>query len=260
MPAAAFDQLAPAYDARFTASDLGQILRRRVRRWLDQAFAPGQFVLELNCGTGEDALYLARRGVRVLATDASAEMLAVAASKIAGTTLSNAITRRQVALENLDELRQGYAGAFDGALSNFGGLNCVADLGALGQSLAALLAPGARAVLCVMGPIVPWEWAWFLAHGAVRTAFRRLAPDGVPWRDLVVRYPSIGDTRRGFAPHFRVRRAGGLGVFVPPTYAEPWAQRHPRLVEWLDRCERRVEQWPVVPWLGDHYLLELERR
>jgi ubiquinone/menaquinone biosynthesis C-methylase UbiE len=257
MPAAAFDQLAPAYDARFSASDLGQLLRRGLRRWLDRAFAPGQSVLELNCGTGEDALYLAGRGVRVLATDASAAMLAVAHAKIAESDLREAITLRQLAIEDLDELRPQ---TFDGACSSFGGLNCVADLRAVARSLAALLAPRARAVVCVMGPIVPWEWAWFLSRGAVRTAFRRFARRGVPWQGLTVRYPSIRATRRAFAPHFALQRAGGLGVLVPPTYAESWARRHPRLLARLDRWERRVEQWPVVPWLADHYLLELERR
>ena len=50
MPAAALDALAPAYDARFTETALGRILRRAVWRWLDRAFAPGTSVLELSCG------------------------------------------------------------------------------------------------------------------------------------------------------------------------------------------------------------------
>jgi hypothetical protein len=111
-----------------------------------------------------------------------------------------------------------------------------------------------------MGPIVPWEWAWFLGHGRPEKAFRRLAPRGVAWRGGTVRYPTIAAVRRAFATGFTVRCAGGLGVLVPPTYAERWAQRHPRLLARLDRWERRIEGWPVVPWFGDHYLLELERR
>ena len=75
-----------------------------------------------------------------------------------------------------------------------------------------------------------------------------------------VRYPSVRTVGRAFAPDFAVRRTGGLGVLVPPTYAEEWARRHPALVERLDRWERRIEDWPLVPRLGDHYLLELERR
>ena len=75
-----------------------------------------------------------------------------------------------------------------------------------------------------------------------------------------MRYPSPRTVRRAFASGFTVRRAGGLGVLLPPTYAEGWARRHPRLVERLDRWERRIEGWPIVAWIGDHYLLELERR
>jgi hypothetical protein len=62
------------------------------------------------------------------------------------------------------------------------------------------------------------------------------------------------------APDASVSPAAPHGVLVPPTYAEGWARRHPRLVARLDRWERRIAHWPGVPWLGDHYLLELERR
>lgn len=260
MPAAVFDTLAPDYDASFTESVLGRTLRRAVWIWLDRVFAPGDRVLELNCGTGEDAVHLATRGVRVLATDASFAMLDVARTKIHNADLDQAIELRRLKIEQLSELIAVFKGPLDGAFSNFGGLNCVADLHGVAQALAALLRPGARVILCLMGPLVPWEWVWFLAHGRPGKAFRRLAGRGVEWRGGTVRYPTIGAVRRAFATGFTVRRASGLGVLVPPTYAEGWAQRHPRLVARLDRWERRIEGWPVVPWFGDHYLLELQRR
>lgn len=260
MPTAVFDTLAPDYDAHFTESTLGRILRRAVWQWLDRAFAPGERVLELNCGTGEDAVHLAARGVRVLATDASPAMLDVARAKVDRGGLSGSVDVRLAAVERLDQMLAGCDGSMDGAFSNFGGLNCVADLPHAARALAALLKPGARVVLCVMGPLVPWEWAWFAAHGQPGKAFRRLVGRGTEWRGATVRYPSIGAMRRAFAPGFAVRRVGGLGVLVPPTYAEQWARRHPRFVERLDRWERRIESWPIVPSFGDHYLLELERR
>jgi hypothetical protein len=55
------------------------------------------------------------------------------------------------------------------------------------------------------------------------------------------------------------RRVSALGALVPPTFAEPWAVRHPRLLAALDSLERRAETaWPL-PWLADHFLIELER-
>jgi SAM-dependent methyltransferase len=251
----AFDRLATEYDDGFTRTVLGERFRGTVWRRLDVLFSPGDRILELACGTGEDAVHLGRRGVRVLATDASPEMVRVARNKVEKAGLAE-VEVRQLAVEELDTLDEP---PLDGALSDFGGLNCVADLPAAGRALAARLRPGAVAVLCVMGPLVPWEWGWFLGHGQPGKAFRRLTPGGVEWRGLRVRYPSIRTLRRAFASGFRLRRVAALGALLPPPYAEEWAARHPGLVGRLDCWERRLETVPPLPWLADHYLIELER-
>jgi SAM-dependent methyltransferase len=241
-----FDALAAGYDAAFTETPLGTLLRQTVQRRLDARFATGDRVLELACGTGEDAVHLGRRGVRVLATDASEAMVEKARAKAAG--LGEPVELRHLAIEDLATL----AGPFDGAFSNFGGLNCVADLSAVGKTLADLLRPGAPLLLCVMGPLVPWEWA--------RLQFRRLRRGGVAWRGITVHYPPPAALRRVFAPAFRPLRLSAVNALLPPTEWESWAGRHPRLLAALARWERRLETVPPLPWLADHYLLELERR
>jgi SAM-dependent methyltransferase len=148
--------------------------------------------------------------------------------------------------------------AFDGALSNFGGLNCVADLRGAARDLARALRPGGIAILCIMGPRVPWEWLWFLSRGQPRAAFRRLRRSS-QWSGLTLHYPSISAACRAFAPEFRALRASAIGALLPPPYTESVLGRYPQLLARLDRIERRVEnQWPL-PQLADHYLLELER-
>jgi SAM-dependent methyltransferase len=264
-----FDDLAAGYDDAFTHGAIGTLLRRPLQRRLQAAFAAGDRVLELACGTGEDAVHLGRHGVRVLATDASPGMVAAAKRKVEAAGLLDLVEVRQLAVEELPRLGgQGPASlaplageqTFDGAFSSFGGFNCIADPRGPARDLAALLRPGARVLLCVMGPLVPWEWAWFLLRGRPGKALRRLRPGGAAWRGMVIRYPSIGAMRRAFAPEFRARRTAAIGVLLPPSYAEPWAARHPRLLARLDRWERRWETLPPLPWLADHYLLELERR
>jgi SAM-dependent methyltransferase len=252
-----FDTLAPAYDDTFTYSAVGTLQRRAVWRRLDAAFGPGDRVLELGCGTGEDAVHLGGRGVRVLATDAAEGMVAAARRKVAGAGLAGMVEVRRLALQDLAELQEP---PFDGAFSNFGGFNCTRDLSGPARDLSSLLSPGARLLLCVMGPLVPWEWAWFGLHGQPGKAFRRLQAGGVAWRGLEIRYPSIGAVKRAFSPGFRTRRAAAVGAFLPPSYAEGWAIRHPCLLARLDRWERRWETLPPLPWLADHFLLELERR
>ena len=252
-----FDSEAPEYDQHFTHSRIGALLRRATWRRFDARFQPGQRVLELNCGTGEDAAYLARKGVRVLATDASAKMIEQTRLKAARAGLSDLIETRQLALEDLSKLQDG---PFDGALSNFGGLNCVGDLPSVARALAKRLRPGAALVVCVMGPVVPWEWVWFLSHAQPSKAFRRLRRGGVEWRGMQIRYPSIRKLRSAFSPAFSVTRLSALGALIPPPYTETWSIRFPRCVDLLNRWERSLETMPPLPWLADHYLLEFEQR
>src|SRR5664279_6592737 len=74
--AEAFDHIGARYDAEFTNTDLSRWFRQRVWERLAILFQAGDSVLELGCGTGEDAVWLAKRGVHVLATDGSPAMLA----------------------------------------------------------------------------------------------------------------------------------------------------------------------------------------
>lgn len=255
--AAPFDGMAADYDRSFSQSPIGERMRSAVWRRLDSVFMPGDRVLELNCGTGEDAVHLARRGIMVLASDQSGEMVSRARAKAERAGVTGRVEVAQLAIRDIESLAA--SGPFDGVLSNFGGLNCVGNLPRVARSLGALVRPGGTALLCLMGPAVPWEWGWYLLRRQPDKAVRRLRRAGAQWHGLTIRYPSIGAVRRAFAPHFTARRVAAIGALVPPTFADAWARRHPRLLAALDRCERRFETVPPLPWLADHYLLELER-
>ena len=265
-PEASFDAVAASYDATFTDTALGRVLRDAVWERLAASFSRGQRILEFACGTGEDAVQLARRGVAVLATDASAEMVEVARRKAQMAAVEDLVRVEHMSMERLyggrNVLDRQFAegGLFDGALSNFGGLNCIGDLPAFAHGLAASLRSGAAAVLCVMGPCVPWEWAWFLARLQPRAAFRRMRRGGCEWRGLRIAYPTPGAVRKAFGPCFRQTRLSALGALLPPTYAGAWGERHPRTLARLNAMERAIDTTPPLPWLSDHYLLELERR
>ena len=98
---------------------------------LAAAFGPGDHVLELGCGTGEDALWLARHGVRVTATDVSQTMLAVAQRKAAAANLTDLIDFAAIDLASLPStssfIIHRHRSPFSAAFSNFGPLNCLPD-------------------------------------------------------------------------------------------------------------------------------------
>src|ERR1700684_152928 len=78
-----FDLLAEEYDTEFTRTLVGRAQRDAVWNVLDRHFKAGQRMLELNCGTGEDAVHLAHRGIRVVGCDASEKMIEVARRRFA---------------------------------------------------------------------------------------------------------------------------------------------------------------------------------
>ena len=257
LSAPVFDDLAEAYDAAFTSSALGRSLRALTWERLDLAFGACRRVLEIGCGTGEDALHLAQRGVEVLATDASPSMLRVAAEKAAKAGCARRIEFRCVPMERLGAELAGER--FDGVWSNFGAINCVPKLAAVVAELAALLEPGAPLAWVVMGKHVPWEWAWFLARGNPRKAFRRQQRGGAVWRGMRVAYPTPAELKRMVTPWFAQTACRPLGFVLPPTYASGWLERHTQLLAALTRIERAAQRCPPLAALSDHYVFEARR-
>jgi ubiquinone/menaquinone biosynthesis C-methylase UbiE len=258
----AFDALAPGFDAAFAGWESVAAQRRAVRRELLAAFPSGARLLELGGGTGEDALFLAREGRRVHVTDGAPAMVARTREKARAAGLGELVTAEAVTLEGLDAWAAARSGVrFQGAYSNFASLNCVEDRTAVARGLARALPPGARALLVVFGPASPGEVAVLLARGRFRSAFRRFsrlpAPARVAGRTFTVTYPAPRAWSAAFAPWFTLERTRGIGVFVPPSSAEPWASRVPLVLaagEALDRVFGRP-----LALLGDHVLLDFSR-
>ena len=259
---APFDAVAAGYDETFTSSRVGRAQRSAVWRELEHGFRLGDRVLEIGCGTGVDACFLAKRGVRITACDPSSEMIQVLTQRLMQLGLEDHVQPRVLGAADIASLQS--AEMFDGAFSNFGAINCVEGLQKLANDLAGLLKPGAIAFLCWMGPYCLWELGWYLAHGTPDKAFRRFRQDGVLARIadgafVHVRYPSVECLTRTFSPNFRVESVRGIGVAVPPSYLEQWAERHPRLMRTAERADLWLARCPVIRSLGDHVLVRLAR-
>lgn len=271
-----FDPLAPTYDADFTDTQIGRWLRARVHERLSRHFGAGARVLELGCGTGEDALWLAERGVHIFATDASHAMLDIARAKSAhlpnarferldlsqlpgagGAEQVRVLERTQLAMSLPDAM------LFDGVFSNFGALNCLEDWRPLAAWLAAHIKPGGVAAFGVMSPFCLWEVGWHSAHGDVKTAFRRLRKGGAAFQPtahtpaLTIHYPTMRRLAHDFSPYFRRVYVDGLGLFLPPSDVYSVIEKRPRLLAALTALESRFARF--APALADHYWIEFHR-
>lgn len=250
-----FDALAPTYDHDFTAQPFAQALRARVHEKLLRYFHTRDHVLELACGTGEDALFLAQHGIRVTATDASVTMLNIARAKLSDQPL--------VSIDHLDfqRLPSDYAN-YSGVFSNFGGLNCLGDWRPLARWLADRLPVGGIAAFGVMSPFCLWEMAWHSAHCDFKTAFRRwrgasFQPDPTA-TPSPIHYPTVRRLTRDFAPYFARVSVEPLGLVIPPSDVYAMFDKHPRWRDRLITLDRRLSFSPLA-LLADHYWIVFRR-
>jgi|GEM_PF-44288 len=253
--AAAFDRLAPRYDALWTNSAAGRLQRETVWREIDALFRPGSRILDLGCGTGEDAMHLARRGMHVYAIDIAPGMVEIARRRIEASGLGERVTCETLAIEDLPRLRS--RGPFDGGLANFGVLNCVDDLRAAARNLAELVRPQGFVAICLLSRFCAWEWLWYLLQADTARAFRRVRRGPVETSlGFPVFYSGMREVVAAFQPYFKLARVRGVGVFTPPSYVRAGSGCSSALAL-LDRV---FASWPVLRSAGDHTLTTFRRR
>jgi len=255
-----FSDMAAAYDAMDDTHPVTIWMRDRIRAMVESQLTPGASVLEINAGSGLDALYFASRGYRVHATDVAPGMLAAIAEKAGRPEAGGRLTYEARANTELG----GVPGSpFDLVLSNLGGLNCTNDLSTVTRNLPGVLKPGGHTVLVVMPPFCPWELMQaFRGHFA--TARRRLSKQGtlanVGGAQVRTWYHAPAKLEAALGPGFETLTLRSFCLLSPPSYFDGFVQRHPTSVKRLQGLDDRLGGLPPFNRLGDFYALVSRRR
>jgi ubiquinone/menaquinone biosynthesis C-methylase UbiE len=256
----AFSRQSVVFDAIEKENAIHAWIRDRVRAEVLRHSSAGAKMLELNCGTGLDAVFFATQGMSVLATDNAPGMLEVLSQKVKAYGLQDKLEMKRCSFNNLQELGEQ---KFDYVFSNFGGLNCAEDLAAVLRGIDNVLNPGGKFSLAIMPPVCPWELA-MLFKGYFRTAFRRFSPKGALSHVEGVHFRSYY-----YSPSFVIRHIGsnysllslkGLAAIVPPPFIGQFCEKHPRLFSFLEKIENRLcDKFPFNRWC-DHYVITMQKR
>jgi len=251
----AFSKQSVNYDVDDHLNIVLQDMRWQVYEHLSEFLKPHDRILELNAGTGIDALYFAKKGYAVHATDLSDGMIAEIEKKIKNNTTEGRLTCQQLSYDRLDSLN---GEKFDYIFSNFGGLNCIDDLTLVTKNLPALLNPGARVTWVIMPPVCMWELL-SVTKGNTKQAFRRFRSGGVmahlEGEYFKTFYHSINTVKNAFSQKFEFLKSEGLCALSPPPSRGDFAFKHPglyRILRKLDSVSRH--RFPFNRW-ADHIIV-----
>jgi ubiquinone/menaquinone biosynthesis C-methylase UbiE len=260
--AEAFTRQSSIFDAIYSSNIIIQYKRDRVRKHVESFLKPNSNILELNAGTGEDAIYFAQKGHHVHATDISEGMQHELKKKRNSGGLHSSISTEICSFTELDNLKD--RGPYDLIFSNFAGLNCTGQLDKVLLSFNALLKPGGAITLVVMPGFCLWE-TLLAFKGNFKTAFRRFnSKNGVRAHIesayFTCWYYTPAYIENIFKNDFELIFVEGLCSIVPPSYMENFPKKHPKLFKWLSSKEEKYKS--KFPWknIGDYFIISLNKK
>lgn len=258
---ASFDIAASTYDKTFTHSVIGKLQRNLVYEHLSKILIESKpkTILEINCGTGEDAIWLAKQNFKVTATDISNEMITVAKNK---TSMDN-LSFLQADINSLSE--KFTTKKFDLIFSNFGGLNCLstAESEQFFKNAAELLTEKGKMVLVIMPKNTLWEQFYFLLKGNFKNIFRRkkeFVMANLEGEGVKTFYFNPKEITHLVSGIFQPTQLKPIGFFIPPSYLEPFFSQRPKWISGLHSLENSVKKLSFLSKYADHYLIELQKK
>lgn len=251
-----FSALYREYEQLSRESDIDIARRGLIRNIVERRLKPNSSLLELNAGSGIDALYFAQKGHEVLATDIAHGSAAFLKQKIAG----NNQLHLRFQLCNFEHLNE-IDGTFDHVFSNFGGLNCTNNLRRVFGQFTRLVKPGGYATLVIMPKWYPWEWLTALKGD--KNAFRRFRKGGglarIGDESVRIHYHSPATVAAAFPKSFEHVETINIGTFYPSAHFR-FLDKFPRIMRALVAFDSKINRLGSMPkGIGDYFVIVFKK-
>jgi ubiquinone/menaquinone biosynthesis C-methylase UbiE len=254
----AFTRQSEIFDRYEERNQILKWMRSVTYEHISKHLRKNDYLLELNSGTGIDAVHFAEEGYKIHCIDISEGMLRKLDEKIREKNLTNRISYQLLSFTELNSLNRN---SFDYIFSNFGGLNCVENLSVVFAHFSRILKPGGRVTMIIIPHVCPWELALSL-KGNFKVAFRRLHKNGVTANvegiNFMTYYHSVSKTIKALGPEFRIIDIQGLASVSPPPYMINFPKRFPRLYKALTRLDEKISGIFPFNRCADHFILTAE--
>jgi len=251
----AFDKYASQYDQHFTYSLIGKEQRKRVYRHLISDIKNSNSVLEVNCGTGEDAIWLAKQNKQIIATDISSEMISIAKKKD---------TENKIDFQTLNAIHiNSISDTFDVIFSNFGGLNCLNEdeLKLFFNAAHLKLNKTGIMILVFISSNCIWEkWYFKLKGKFFRRKHKSAVDTTINNESFSTYYYSPDDIAVYTMNDFKIIKLKPIGLFIPPSYMESKMKKYSLLFKMLVKLEGLFGNISRLANKADHFYIALEKK
>ena len=253
----AFSEKSKIYDSYGTTNSIVKVSRKIVRETIIAKLPVNGKILEINGGTGSDALYFVEKGYYVHLIDISKGMIEKSKEKITSSEIKSRFTVERKSFEDLHSFD---GRSFDYIFSNFGGLNCTPNVKKVVDQFSYILKDGAFVTLVVMPPICPWELANIFWNP--KMALRRLpAIFHVPIKAHVsgvqfwTYYYSVNAIKKLFGSQYKIISLQSLSLFSPPSFLDYFPNKYPKLFKKLFQLDERFSKYYPFNGFGDFFIL-----
>ncbi|AUC77153.1 class I SAM-dependent methyltransferase [Olleya sp. Bg11-27] len=254
-----FDVAAKTYDSDFTFSKIGLAQRQIVYSNLSAIFKTKTKlnILELNCGTGYDALNFVKAGHQVIATDISEQMIRTANKK----PKSENLTFKTLDITNLNTAS--FSNKFDVIFSDFGGFNCLTknEIDNFLKISVKLLNPKGKIILVIMPKLCVWERIYFSIKIQFKKAKRRQTEHftlaNVNGQNVKTWYYNPKDIKVLAEKDFNINTIKPVGLSIPPSYLEHSIVSNTFVLGLFKRLDAVFTSSKLAKY-ADHFLIELQ--
>lgn len=254
-PAEYYNSIAHNYDEQLEKGLLEKIIRKKFQEKLLNNFKPGDKVLELCCGTGIDTIFLSKFGIKITATDISTGMIEVTNRKIKNENLSEFT---KTFIMDAEDIGTCLNEKYDGAFSNFNGLNYILNLNRFANNLARVINPHGKVQFTLLKKRCLWKFIYYLIKLKPFTAFEFLRKREKNYVNGMKLY-SPGKFKKYFTQYFQVKSIMGFGLLIPPDGLIGLQKKFYRLFKKIEKLDILLAS--IYPFRNfcDHFIIEMER-
>jgi len=260
----AFDSASEEYDFTISHNYINTWIRKRSVSELLGLVRPGDTLVEIGCGTGAEALDIATRVSRIVATDISDQMIEIVRKKIQARRELGRVIPIKLRAADIVRVTEVLNGDKAQAAYSFNGaLNCEPDLESFVEGLASVLVPDGYFACSVRNSLCLGE---VLSHAATlqfeKMAPRKMQPTmvSVGGFDIPALYYSPSRFAKFFQPKFKLLRVIGLPAFLPPAYLSDYYVKFKKVGSVLERLEHTFGEHFPFNRLGDQTLFVFQNR